>query len=162
MCNLRQAFFPSSLIFPCRFYSTIAPCSCFTQPTALRYNVSSWHSSTIKLFLLSPQIRTRRLYTYYNIFLHSIIHITKSRVKRLKWSRYRPGVAQKVGRGIALLFHDRGTRKEVSGQQHAPAALYPWERTGTHFTGGWVDPKVGLDWGKISSPPGFDPGPSSP
>jgi len=25
--------------------------------------------------------------------------------------RYRPGVAQRVGRGIALLFHDRGTRR---------------------------------------------------
>ena len=30
---------------------------------------------------------------------------------KVKVSRYRPGVAQKVGRGIALLFHDRGTRK---------------------------------------------------
>ena len=29
----------------------------------------------------------------------------------LKWSRYRPGVAQRVVRGIALLFHDRGTRR---------------------------------------------------
>ena len=29
---------------------------------------------------------------------------------KLKWSRYRPGVAQRVGKGIALLFHDRGTR----------------------------------------------------
>ena len=29
---------------------------------------------------------------------------------KVKWSRYRPGVAQRVGRGIALLFHDRGTR----------------------------------------------------
>jgi hypothetical protein len=28
---------------------------------------------------------------------------------KVKWSRYRPGVAQRVGRGIALLFHDRGT-----------------------------------------------------
>ena len=28
-----------------------------------------------------------------------------------KWSHYRPGVAQRVGRGIALLFHDRGTRR---------------------------------------------------
>jgi len=28
-----------------------------------------------------------------------------------KWCRYRPGVAQRVGRGIALLFHDRGTRR---------------------------------------------------
>ena len=29
----------------------------------------------------------------------------------IKFSRYRPGVAQRVGRGIALLFHDRGTRR---------------------------------------------------
>jgi len=26
----------------------------------------------------------------------------------------------------------------VSGQQYAPAAPYPRERPGTHFTGGWV------------------------
>ena len=31
--------------------------------------------------------------------------------KSVKWSRYRPGVAKRVGRGIALLFHDRGTRR---------------------------------------------------
>ena len=30
---------------------------------------------------------------------------------KVKWCRYRPGVAQRVGRGIALLFHDRGTRR---------------------------------------------------
>ena len=30
---------------------------------------------------------------------------------KIKWSRYRPGVAQRVGRGIALLFHDHGTRR---------------------------------------------------
>ena len=34
-------------------------------------------------------------------------------------------MAQRVGRGIALLFRDRGTGMWVSGQQHAPAALYP-------------------------------------
>ena len=34
-------------------------------------------------------------------------------------------MAQRVGRGIALLFNDRGTRRGVSGQQHASAALYP-------------------------------------
>ena len=71
-------------------------------------------------------------------------------------------MAQRVGRGIALLFHDRGTRMGVSGQQHAPAALYPRERAGTHFTGGLVGPRAGLDGRKISSPPGFNPGPSSP
>jgi len=34
----------------------------------------------------------------------------KVKVKE-KCSHYRPGVAQRVGRGIALLFHDRGTRR---------------------------------------------------
>jgi len=50
----------------------------------------------------------------------------------------------------------------VSGQQHAPAALYPRERPGTHFAGGWVGLRAGLDGRKISSLLGFDPGPSSP
>jgi hypothetical protein len=80
----------------------------------------------------------------------------------VKFSRYRPVEAQRVGRGIALLFHDRGTRRRVSGQQHAPAALYHRQRPGTHFTGGWVGPRAGLDGWKISFPPGFDPGPSNP
>ena len=31
--------------------------------------------------------------------------------KKVKWSRYRPGVAQRLGRGIALLFHDHGNRR---------------------------------------------------
>ena len=30
---------------------------------------------------------------------------------KVKCFRYRPGVAQRVGIGIALLFHDRGTRR---------------------------------------------------
>jgi len=30
---------------------------------------------------------------------------------KVKFSHYWPGVAQRVGRGIALLFHDRGTRR---------------------------------------------------
>jgi len=36
--------------------------------------------------------------------------------------------------------------------------LYPRDRAGTHCTGGYVDPRAGLDWcGKISPPPAFDP-----
>ena len=35
----------------------------------------------------------------------------KWNIKKVKRSRYRPSVAQRVGRGIALLFHDRGTRR---------------------------------------------------
>jgi len=30
---------------------------------------------------------------------------------KLKCSHYRPGVAQRMGRGIALLFHNCGTRR---------------------------------------------------
>ena len=37
-----------------------------------------------------------------------LVHFIK---KKVKWSRYRPGVAQRVGRGIALLFHDCGTKR---------------------------------------------------
>jgi hypothetical protein len=34
----------------------------------------------------------------------------------------------------------------LSGQRHAPAAFYPGERTpGTHWIGGWVGPRAGLD-----------------
>ena len=32
-------------------------------------------------------------------------------IVKVKWSCYRPGVAQRLDRGIALLFHDRGTRR---------------------------------------------------
>jgi hypothetical protein len=36
---------------------------------------------------------------------------------------------------------------EVNDQRHAPAALYPRgiDPPGTHWTGGWVDPRAGLD-----------------
>ena len=33
--------------------------------------------------------------------------------------------------------------------------FYPWERLGTHFTGGWVGPRASLDGRKISSPLGY-------
>jgi len=42
-----------------------------------------------------------------------------------------------------------------------PAYNLPRERTDAHFTGDWVGPRAGLDGRTISSPPGFDPGPST-
>ena len=46
----------------------------------------------------------------------------------------------------------------MRGQRHAPAALYPRERPGTHRTGGWVGPRAGVDRGGKSRPPlGLDP-----
>ena len=49
-----------------------------------------------------------------------------------------------------------GTRRGLRGQRHAPAALYPRKRPGTFCTGGWVDPRTGLDrCGKSPSPTGI-------
>jgi hypothetical protein len=46
----------------------------------------------------------------------------------------------------------------VGGQRHAPAALSPGERPGTHCIGGCVVPRAGLDGcGKSRPTPGFDP-----
>ena len=62
-------------------------------------------------------------------------------------------------RGIALLFHDHGTRRRVRGQRHAPAALSPPGKTryplyrrlgGPQGRSGQVR-KISLP------PPGFDP-----
>jgi hypothetical protein len=33
----------------------------------------------------------------------------------------------------------------VGGQLHAPAALLPGNRPGTHCIGGWMGPRAGLD-----------------
>jgi len=30
---------------------------------------------------------------------------------KVKFSRYRPGAGQRVGRGVALFFHERDTRR---------------------------------------------------
>ena len=48
------------------------------------------------------------MYTY--PYLCGFLVPEESKVK-VKCSRYRPGVDQRVGRGIALLFHDCGTRR---------------------------------------------------
>ena len=61
-------------------------------------------------------------------------------------------------RGIALLFHDHSPRRGW-GVGVTPQPLFtPQERPGTHWTGGWVGPKAGLDrCGKSRLPPGFNP-----
>ena len=48
----------------------------------------------------------------------------------------------------------------VGGQRHAPVVLPMGKRAGIHCTGGWVNPKAGLDGCGKSRPhphPGFDP-----
>jgi hypothetical protein len=70
---------------------------------------------------------------------------------RVKQSRYRSEQAQRVDRGIALPFRDLAARRECV-VSITPRALYPWERPGTHCTGGWVGPRAGLDVFEKSRP----------
>jgi len=79
----------------------------------------------------------------------------------VKCSLYRPGVSQMVGRVIALLFHDRGSRRVEWSAAHSSHTLLPG-KTRYPFYRRLGGPRTGLDGRKISSPPGFDPGPSSP
>jgi len=69
--------------------------------------------------------------------------------------------APRVSRGIVLLFSRTFGTRWGGGSAPRPGRLYPRERPGTHFAGGWVGFRAGLDGRKISSPSGFDPGPSS-
>ena len=52
--------------------------------------------------------------------------------------------ARSGSRDIALPFHDHGTRRG-EGSASRPGRSLPRERPGTHYTGGWVGHRVGLD-----------------
>ena len=73
------------------------------------------------------------------------LHDNKGKVILLQ-AQCGPEGAKRYSTTLPWLRHEKG----VSGQQHTLAALNPLERSTTHFTGGWVDPRVGLDWQKIS------------
>jgi len=82
--------------------------------------------------------------------LQELLSITgqHSHIKvKVKWFRYRPGLAQRVGRGIALLFHDCGTWRgwvvSTTPQPHFPPEKnrYPFYRRlgGPHGRSGWAE-----------------------
>jgi hypothetical protein len=84
-----------------------------------------------------------------------------SRVK-VKSSRYRPKVAYRMSRGIALIFLDLGARRGLVVST-TPRPPYPRERPGTNCTGGWVGLRAGLDACEKSRPHRNSiPGQSSP
>jgi len=114
--------------------------------------IGIWSLRQIPLFF------TNNFYTRINLEIKADKIFTctnnnySSKVK-VKWSRYRSGVAQRVGRVIVLLFHDRGTRRgEWSAAR--PGRNLPRERPGAHFTGGWVGP--GPVWKGGKSRPHWD------
>ena len=74
---------------------------------------------------------TRPTYVYVYIYIYKV-----------KWCRYRSGLAQREGRGIALLLHDRGTRREWV----ASSTLRP------HFTPGKDPVSILLEAGWATGP----------
>ena len=57
-------------------------------------------------------------------------------------------MAQRVGRGIAILFHDRGSRRGRVVSSTPRPHFTPEKDPVPNFTGGWVGPRAGLDGGK--------------
>ena len=75
--------------------------SLWNTPEAL-LKLASFVYITFDILQCPPSLQNKKPITF----------LTISHVKvKVKWSRYRPRVAQRVGRGMALLFHDCGTRR---------------------------------------------------
>jgi hypothetical protein len=60
-------------------------------------------STVQSLIIIAIYMASAKVSIYIYIYIYIYI--------KVKWSRYRSGVAQRVSRGIALLFHVRGTRR---------------------------------------------------
>jgi len=122
LCAIRMS--PTSNTLP---FSYILPNLIATVPFSNQVTYSSWISGTIielrnKRFfswavidrvLREKTIRTPKL--IYNMCVY--------KGKKVKCSRYRPGVAQGVGRRIALLLHHRGTRRWVVSVTPRPHSI---------------------------------------
>ena len=67
-----------------------------------------------------------------------------------------PVVAQRVGRGIALLFHDHGTRR-VEWSATRPGCTLPPGKTRYSLYRRLGGPQVRLGRAENLAPPGFDP-----
>ena len=72
--------------------------------------------------------------------------------KKVKWSRYSPDVAQREGRGIALLFHDRGTRRSWVFSSMPRSHFTPRDRLGTRLQeAGWPQSRSGREENLVSA-----------
>ena len=73
-----------------------------------------------------------------------------------------PMQAQRGGGDIAPTHSKPPRQMRVGGQSHAPAALPPVKRSGTHCVVGWVGPRASLEGcGKLRPHRDSIPGPSS-
>ena len=98
-CNSMTAFIflTSSVCF------RLDGCKCAVVAGDKRRGGRNVNAALADLKMVTKALKRRLVQTY--IYIYSYTYI------KVKWSRYRSGVAQRVDRGIALLFHDRGTRR---------------------------------------------------
>ena len=101
---------PGSIIARVRDLYGAYAAFCFVHSLYLALNLTTH-------FRLFPKVRMSGIILWFlhtpSWLLYLYLFILSLNIKvKVKWSRYRPGVAQRVGRGIALLFHDHGTRRE--------------------------------------------------
>ena len=138
-------------------------CLKFNQTFLLRQGLSSntflqvcvsvftFHS-TIRYILHFIKLTYDKERNYVVLYVLRCIYLKKVKVTLVQALRLCTGrTVHRGSRGIALPFHDHGTRRWW-GQRHAPAAFYPRERPGTHCTGGYVGPRAGLDRCEKSRP----------
>jgi len=80
-------------------------------PCVASHSYSSWYIHQVQVTCLMKQLRST--YALAGIAVLNVFDkiLSIGSKKMIKWSRYRCGAVQMVGRGIALLFHDCGTRR---------------------------------------------------
>jgi hypothetical protein len=103
---LRRVKVPSTANYN-RQLSIVVPCG--TLPHLTVTSISELNIS-LHTFLKFPTYLLTRHHILQNLCVIRF-HPAFNIILKLKFSLYRPGVAQRVGRGIVLLFHDRGTRR---------------------------------------------------
>jgi hypothetical protein len=108
---------------------------------ASTFRTSEFHPQSVFVYLLSKKVKCT--------LVHALRLCTSSATHR-------------GNRGIALPFLDHGTRG-VEGPASRSGRSFPLERPGTPCTGGWMDPRAGLDrCGKSRPHRDSIPVPSSP
>ena len=84
---------PSQVILPYLNNSWLNSASASSPNTGLEVKIQNFYPMWV-------QIQVMLSLLYINIYIYIYIY------GKVRCSRYRPGVAQKVGRSIALIFHD--------------------------------------------------------
>ena len=138
-----------SLDFCERFHLKV-PISIFTEvcpvESALTYRQTDGHDEGTELFSSVTEALSVQRVHHLAVQLHFLADsVTEGQIAiRKSVSKVIP-LQARCGPEVQLYSSMTAVLEGLSGQQHATAALYPRERAGTHFRGGWVGHRAGLD-----------------